>query len=116
RNHVGRRHPQSRHGFRADAASRGHWAETVLHSFEAGEGALPVAGLAFDPAGNLYGATKSGGSNGVGTIFEMMRQSDGWTLNVLGNYGSNGSLVLDKAGNLYGAFGHGSHDGGAITE
>jgi uncharacterized repeat protein (TIGR03803 family) len=94
----------------------GHWTETVLHSFEAAEGAYPVAGLVFDPAGNFYGATKSGGSNGVGTIFGMMHQSDGWTLNVLDNYGSNGWLVLDKAGNLYGAFGHGSHDGGAITE
>ena len=75
----------------------GHWTETVLHSFEAAEGAYPVAGLVFDPAGNFYGATKSGGSNGVGTIFGMMHQSDGWTLNVLDNYGSNGWLVLDKA-------------------
>src|ERR1700724_349931 len=87
----------------------GRWTETVLHSFDASEGALPVAGLVFDAAGNLYGATKSGGSNGVGTVFEMMHQSGGWTFNVLDNYGSNAGLVLDKGGNLYGAFGHGKY-------
>jgi len=51
----------------------GGWAETVLHTFGAvtGDVLQPAAGLVFDAAGNLYGATPIGGANGVGTVFEV---------------------------------------------
>jgi len=43
------------------------WSERVLYSFRSGnDGALPYAGLVFDPAGNLYGATYQGGHYSVG--------------------------------------------------
>jgi uncharacterized repeat protein (TIGR03803 family) len=49
--------------------------ETVLHTFSGGtDGALPVAGLLRDSAGNLYGTTLQGGTgcaNGCGVIFKI---------------------------------------------
>jgi uncharacterized repeat protein (TIGR03803 family) len=48
--------------------------ETVLHTFSGGtDGALPVAGLTRDSAGNLYGTTLQGGTgcaNGCGVVFK----------------------------------------------
>jgi uncharacterized repeat protein (TIGR03803 family) len=44
---------------------------TVLHGFGAsGDGAFPVAGL-IDVGGTLYGTTKSGGSDRLGTAFAI---------------------------------------------
>ena len=95
----------------------GSWTEVIIHSFDGDDGDFPFAGgLAFDANGDLYGTTRGGGTNAVGTVFELKPGPHGWNLTVLDDYGSNAWLVLDKAGNLYGAFGHGSHDGGAITE
>jgi uncharacterized repeat protein (TIGR03803 family) len=51
--------------------------ETVLYNFceAAGcdDGEQPVAGLAMDKSGNLYGTTRSAGSGGGGTVFELVR-------------------------------------------
>lgn len=46
---------------------------TVLHHFGAftGDGMYPLANLALDPAGNLYGTTEDGGAYGEGTIFKL---------------------------------------------
>lgn len=55
--------------------------ETVLYSFAGGyDGALPIAGLLRDGAGNLYGTTAGGGGNsywcdgGCGTVFRLTPQ------------------------------------------
>ncbi len=97
----------------------GSWTESVLHSFKGGrDGGYPDHGsLIFDTAGNLYGATASGGkvgcnwlSPGCGTIFELKPNSDGrWTEQVLHRFsgGTDGAtpqptLIFDKSGNLYG--------------
>jgi uncharacterized repeat protein (TIGR03803 family) len=55
--------------FKIDA--NGH--ETVLYSFTGGaDGANPVAGLALDPAGNLYGTTEFGGAAcNCGVVFRL---------------------------------------------
>lgn len=55
--------------FKIDAS--GH--ETVLYSFTGGaDGANPVAGLALDPAGNLYGTTEFGGAAcSCGVVFRL---------------------------------------------
>jgi uncharacterized repeat protein (TIGR03803 family) len=52
--------------------------ETVLYSFQAGDdGYFPLAGVAMDSKGNLYGTTKFGGSRGCkkrlgcGTVFNL---------------------------------------------
>jgi uncharacterized repeat protein (TIGR03803 family) len=44
--------------------------ETVLHSFDGGDGAIPVAGLA-KSHGVLYGTTAFGGAHGDGVVFSM---------------------------------------------
>jgi uncharacterized repeat protein (TIGR03803 family) len=82
--------------------------ETVLHSFTGGyDGGSPYGGLVRDKAGNLYGATYSGGTSGVGTVFKI--DTDG-TETVLHNFTGisgdgcypYGGLFRDEAGNLYG--------------
>ena len=66
-------------------------------------------GLTLDGAGNLYGATFSGGAYGSGTIFKLTPYGGGWWYTDLYDFtgGSdggepNGSLVFDRDGNLYG--------------
>jgi uncharacterized repeat protein (TIGR03803 family) len=82
------------------------------------------SGLTFDTKGNLYGVTTGGGTNGVGSIFEMTRNSKGqWTVTTLhsfnGEDGSspNGDLIFDATGNLYGTTPvGGAYDGGTVFE
>jgi uncharacterized repeat protein (TIGR03803 family) len=89
----------------------GSGSESALYNFAGGsDPKLPYAGLIFDKAGNLYGTTEFGGSNGQGTVFEIAPNSNGsWTETVLYDFtGSTdggqpyASLVFDSAGNLYG--------------
>jgi uncharacterized repeat protein (TIGR03803 family) len=101
--------------------SNGTWRVTTLHSFSGGKGgSTPLGGLVWDNAGNLYGTTKLGGSNGVGVVFRLSKSSSGWTETVLHNFGSgsdgqypSGGLVFDPAENLYGTTqGGGSYGNG----
>ena len=101
----------------------GAWTETILYSFKGGkDGYLPNGDLAFDGAGNLYGATAFGGGHGTacgdafyqycGTVFELSPPSakgGQWTEKVLHGFrggkdgaNPNGGLVLDSAGAVYG--------------
>jgi uncharacterized repeat protein (TIGR03803 family) len=103
--------------------------ESVLHSFgAAGDGVNPVAALAEDAEGNLYGTTLYGGTGkctlGCGTIFKMTPAGEETVLhNFSANIGSDGNspaagVVLDGAGNLYGTTqegGWGSCHGGCGT-
>ena len=97
------------------------WTENVLYAFQGGsDGANPYGGLIFDPSGNLYGTTVSGGSGGGGTVF-MLTFNGGWTFSLVYSFTGAGnspgpfdSLIRDPAGNLYGttagdgAYGYGS--------
>jgi len=80
----------------------------VLHSFAGatGDGDRPMADVAFDSVGNLYGTTYSGGSSDNGTIFKIAPDR---TYTVLHSFnGSTGAnpmagLTIDLAtGDLYG--------------
>ena len=105
--------------------SGGTWAETVLHSFNGkDEGAYPMATVARDAAGNLYGTTNSAGAPAWGTVFELTPSGSGWTFQVIHSFTNGmdgrspvGGLVLDSAGNLYGSAQHnGQNFGGTIFE
>jgi len=99
--------------------------ETVLYSFTGGtDGAMPLAGLLIDEAGNLYGTTWFGGANTCGPRYcgTVFRIAPDGTETVLHSFagGSDGasptaSLVADKAGNLYGSTSAGgnTHCGGS---
>jgi uncharacterized repeat protein (TIGR03803 family) len=46
--------------------------ETVLHNFGNGhDGRAPIGALTLDSAGNIYGATQTGGRADAGTVYEI---------------------------------------------
>ncbi len=119
--------------------SRGQ--ETVLYSFcsasACNDGALPVAALIQDAAGNLYGTTAGGGnffgnpSNcligtedrlGCGTVFRVDRAGGEIVLyrfcstsNCADGATPTAGLIRDAAGNLYGTtVGGGANGGGTV--
>jgi uncharacterized repeat protein (TIGR03803 family) len=87
-------------------------AETILHRFTGAEGAFPIAGLAIDAQGNLYGTARGGGiakclqDFGCGTVFKLDTSGDLTVLyafnGVSDGYGPYGGVALDSAGNIYG--------------
>jgi uncharacterized repeat protein (TIGR03803 family) len=108
------------------------WTESILYSFTGGaDGEEPIARLALDSQGNLYGTAEAGGDASCtsfhgycGTLFEISPQAGGtWTETTLVQFtGSNGlqpiaGLTFDAAGNLYGTtrFG-GANGGGEVFE
>jgi uncharacterized repeat protein (TIGR03803 family) len=108
-------------GPRAPVSALAPWTQTVLHAFTGYpyDGDQPVYGpLIFDQQGNLYGTTQFGGNNGDdGITFKLTPYGNGWTENILYNFGlpTRGPLsgvVMDSAGNLYGT----TADGGAVFE
>jgi uncharacterized repeat protein (TIGR03803 family) len=97
------------------------WTQTVLYSFKGGvDGRTPLAGLAFDSQGVLYGTTVEGGNSvqctsGCGTVFRLSppaATASPWTEKVLYSFtgGANpayplGGVVMDSSGALYGTTG-----------
>ena len=81
---------------------------SVVHTFNATDGAYPVA-LRQDSKGNIYGTTGGGGAQNFGTVFKI---SSTGAFSTLYNFCSQpncsdgeypiGPLTLDSAGNLYG--------------
>ena len=86
------------------------WTETVLHNFTRNQfdGIDPGSGdVVFDPAGNLYGTTIQGGSDGLGAVYELTpsgAESVLWSFTGGQQDGSTpwSGVIFDKAGNLYG--------------
>lgn len=99
------------------------WTVHTLYNFQGGhDGAVPYAGVAVGPDGNLYGTTTAGGLNGhtcfggCGTVFRLSPPAAncadtgcGWTETLLyrfrgGDDGSvpKGKLIFDRTGDLYG--------------
>jgi len=99
--------------FKVDASG----IESVVHNFEKVDGAWPLGGVVQDQAGNLYGATKTGGLMNCpsawfgecGTVFKVDTTGQVSMLYSFkgGDGGPDGdipesSLILDPADNLYG--------------
>jgi uncharacterized repeat protein (TIGR03803 family) len=105
----------------------GTWKETILHKFRGNTDGCNSSGFViFDEAGNLFGATASGGgglnntfcNNGCGTVFELTKLANGkFTEKVIHRFtGENadgrnplGGLVFDKSGKLWGTTQVGGH-------
>jgi uncharacterized repeat protein (TIGR03803 family) len=96
------------------------WTFNMLFQFPCGDdGCQPYAGLFFDQAGNLYGATAHGGSGDGGTVFQLSPSGGNWNFNLLfsltGQEGPVSALIMDGAGNLYGTTkADGSHEFGNV--
>ncbi|MGC2109613.1 MAG: choice-of-anchor tandem repeat GloVer-containing protein [Candidatus Korobacteraceae bacterium] len=96
------------------------WILNPLYNFlgpRQNDGSTPTAGVVFGPDGSLYGTTSRGGTDNVGTVFQLRPPANacktaicGWGETVLysftdlpdGKFPSQGNLVFDAAGNAYG--------------
>ncbi len=110
------------------------WTWLTLYTFESStpqNGWFPYAGVVLDQAGNLYGATTSGGTStacgndGCGTVFELSPTfGTPWPETVLHNFtGSprdgDGPVYaprLGSNGHIYGTAGGGAYNGGVAFE
>ncbi|HUI84959.1 MAG TPA: choice-of-anchor tandem repeat GloVer-containing protein [Candidatus Binatia bacterium] len=97
--------------------SAGGWTESVIYNFSGPNGALPYSNVIFDNAGNLYGTTLQGGSDGrFGAVYELTYLTGvGWAESFLYSFTdpSDGAspyagLTRDASGHLYGATADGS--------
>jgi hypothetical protein len=103
----------------APRESKGLYKKTVIHAWQAADGATdgraPSSDLTTDPHGNVWGTTEGNGANGTGTLYELLRPATAagsWTYRLVmsfpaqfyhGIYGSGfDTLTFDGAGNLYG--------------
>lgn len=102
-------------------------APTVLASFSNGnDGGLPESGVVADSNGNLFGTTLQSGAGGVGTVFEIVKISNGYAttpttlVSFSGPDGAYpvGGLLIDAQGNLFGTTsqGGGTANAGTVFE
>jgi uncharacterized repeat protein (TIGR03803 family) len=121
--------------FELKPGSNGQWTESLVYDFGNPEGVGDVLStLAFDAAGNLYGAAEYGGDQqacnigllfGCGVVFELSPGSSQWTESVLhtftagtdGYYPTSG-ITLNSAGQLFGVTpgGGGTKDLGTVYQ
>lgn len=95
--------------FKLAPASGGTWTESVF-DFNGTDGYSARGGLISDSSGNLYGTTAYGGAYGLGSVYEVVLNSNGTrTEKVLYSFAGApdggypfGTLAFDQAENLYG--------------
>lgn len=107
----------------ATQAHAQQWTLHVLHDFTDGaDGAIPLAGLTMNSAGDLYGTANLGGSVNAGTVFKLKRSGSGWTFTVLYSFtgsqdgsGPQARVIFGPNGNLYGTTTGGGPDGQGVV-
>jgi uncharacterized repeat protein (TIGR03803 family) len=95
----------------------------VLHSFIYTDGAYPLANLAADGSGTLYGTAQQGGAGNGGVVFKL--SPDGSNFAVLYSFCSQpdcgdgtlpqAGLFRDSSGNLYGTTANGGASGNGVV-
>ena len=89
----------------------GTWTQTVIHTFQGSDGSGPGSPVAIDPRGNIYGTTPTGGTAGLGVVYQLKPNSTGgWIFHVIHTFtggldgagGSASRFLIDAAGNLFG--------------
>ena len=108
--------------FQLTPGQSGQWTENVIHNFprDFKDGYEPFGGPAFGPDGNLYGATRYGGTRDLGAVYQVIRGPSGWAETVLYDIGDNpedeinpsATLAIDETGNLFGT----APNSGAVFE
>jgi uncharacterized repeat protein (TIGR03803 family) len=98
--------------FELEPSNSGPWRERALHIFQRNsrDGEFPHWNPIFDPQGNLYGTTSSGGVDGYygGTIFELTPTAQElWKETLIYQFHSYdgydpNQILRDDAGNFYG--------------
>ena len=100
---------------------RDTWPETVLHTFEASDGANPYVGVTLAPANFcggtegtgqvcIFGTATNGGYGRIepgGVVFQLVPTETSWAYRMIYEFpdgcgGPGGPLILDKSGTLYG--------------
>ncbi len=114
--------------FELTPGSNGKWTETIIHTFNPGnghDGSAPAAPIVIDSNGNLFGTTVAGGQDRFyGVVFELTLNSQGkWQESILHSFTDgkdggepHGGLMLDTAGNLYGTGASGGQSGVVFKE
>jgi uncharacterized repeat protein (TIGR03803 family) len=114
--------------FRLKKTASGGWGHQTLYSFGNGsDGVSPAFSVpVFDSAGNLYGTTSSGGSDGLGVVYKLSPGPGGnWTETILHNFMNDGvdgnspygGVAFGSDGNLYGtAYYGGLYGDGVVYE
>lgn len=112
--------------FELAKSSDGTFALKILHSFDpAADGQNPSGGLAIDATGNLFGVTSEASVSAGGSVFELLRRSDGEydfqvlhrfsTLDTLNQnadgHSPRGRLAIGADGTVYGATTQGGANG-----
>lgn len=95
------------------------WTETVLHSFNGGDGNNPEASPVASPGGVLYGTTAGGGASEAGTVFSLSPPASAggsWTETVIHSFiGSDGTTpeggLAIHSGVIYGTTNGGGASG-----
>ena len=104
--------------FKLSPGKGGGWKEQTLYRFTGQtDGGVPIGGVVFDSAGNLYGAVSTKGIADAGAVFRVSQQGSQWKEStVYGFTSSDGStpesgLVSDGQGNFYGTSVRGGNGG-----
>ncbi len=122
--------PTVSHGviFKVGHTASGKYTYSIIFAFDDTDGSCPMGQMVFDSAGNLYGATETGGppsacnyANGCGVVFRLTPTAKGmWKGKLLYAFqggtsdggGPYGGVALDSAGNVYGTL----SSGGDVTD
>jgi uncharacterized repeat protein (TIGR03803 family) len=106
--------------FEVSPNGAGDWTGSVIRAFDGGFDGNAPSPLVLDSSENLYGTNATGGSNGLGYVFELSHSGGSWSLTHLHDFnGTDGAettdtagdivagVIFDASGNLYGTTGAG---------